>query len=168
MLGWSNIAATTARVKVNASRRRLSESSGAQVLQTSCTVDDDCEGFAVCMATTNFGFTSFHCAVPPKTCPNDCSGQGSCKFVKVGSTAAVSSIQVSECPANDYACEAVCECDATCTGPRAISNESLVLRQTMREEAIYILASIFNSSGVGECGWFDVCSGGSSRGLFHL
>ena len=94
VLGWSNIACYNSSSEGVASRRRLSEQREHRYLQTSCTMDDDCEGFAVCMATTNFGFTSFHCAVPPKTCPNDCSGQGSCKFVKVGSTAAVSSIQV--------------------------------------------------------------------------
>ena len=58
-------------------------------------------------------------------------------------------------------CEAVCECDATYSGPR-YDGEAMVQKTCAKN--IVLLFSIAVSGR--ECGWFDICFGDSSGGLF--
>ena len=150
VLGSSNIACYNSS-SGDSSRRRLSgHRVGHRFLQSSCAEDDDCEGFAVCTTNSNYGLSK-SCVIPSKSCPNDCSGHGTCKFVQVSSSASASRIERSSCQANEFSCEAICECDTYYNGVScSMTDESMVVRRGIREAAIARLASIFNSSGVSE------------------
>ena len=102
------------------------------------------------MLNSNYGLSK-SCVIPSKSCPNDFSGHGTCKFVQVSSSASASSIERSSCQSNEFSCEAICECDTYYNGVScSMTDESMVVRRGIREAAIARLASIFNSSGVSE------------------
>jgi hypothetical protein len=87
---------------------------------TLCQDDSDCLPYLSCETGA--------CVVTNKTCPNDCSGHGSCSLF-----AKSSGQEVSKCLKSDSTCEALCTCDDTHFGdscatpaPAATSQSSLV------------------------------------------
>ena len=148
-LGASNLPCFSDIETVGTAARRLAKTRRLQST-SSCTTHDDCPAFYACTETTVYGFTRLQCALPSKSCPADCSGHGICSFMRTSNSAAADTTIVSECNANDFSCDAVCQCHIGYSGEAChVTDNDLAQKAGIREAAIGNLATAYNASKLG-------------------
>jgi hypothetical protein len=88
----------------------------------SCSSNRDCDGFHTCSMD---GI----CTLPPKQCPADCSGHGTCVFVFKDS-----GLPTRDCRSGFSNCSAVCQCwnDFNMSSSCSVPNNVIVLKQSYR------------------------------------
>jgi len=126
-VGNSNSLCVNVHVKSNSSRTTD---------KSTCLSDRDCPFFQSCDTITKI------CVLPSKTCPSDCSFQGSCILLNINTN-----LIVKDCKITDASCQGRCNCYSNFTGADcSISQQVLLHRQALRTEMLTGLSSVMSTS----------------------
>jgi hypothetical protein len=128
----------------------LSSFSAPSLSSTVCIIDANCSNsLQSCINAT--------CVYSPKTCPNDCSGSGTCLFRSVST-----GVSVSDCRLNDASCESFCHCNDGFYGSSCSLNEAeLVAIQAVRSALVNTLQNLTQSDDINSesvSSWADYLS----------
>jgi hypothetical protein len=124
--------------------------SAPSLSSTVCIVDSNCSNsLQTCNNAT--------CVYSPKTCLNDCSGNGNCLFRSVST-----GDSVSDCRLNDASCESFCHCfdgfyDSSCS----LNDAELIAIQAVRSALVNSLQNLTQSDDINSesvSSWADYLS----------